>query len=709
MLLRVYRLTDKFGLIFLKTSVLFGDLLLNAARSITGVFSRVVGVVLAIVLVVIRLIGRVILWVIRGIRGLLVSFTHAGTTVTRQVARSGSKVRSESMARRAAREEMRVALAEDPLKTQNRALSSLTVVLLLLLLGVVLWATNPTRTTPGLSAASGAVNFAPSTLIPSPAAALATPVPTNTALPSILAVRGSLAYVVREKGQDDIWAVEVGARTPIRLTNDAADDRDPAWSPDGRQLAFASRRDGNWEIYIYDINSGETTRMTYELSFQGAPHWSPDGKWLVYESYQTGNLDIFYLPVDNSQPPQALTSNPAADFSPSWSPDGRRIAFVSWRDGNQDIFVFSLDDPRDEASINLTQTAQRDEDFPEWSPDGDLLAYSAVDEGIEKVFVKQASDPTASAQVLERGRAPAWAPDGLSLVYAVDSLENTQLVAGPFAGTGVATSIIPVPLGSDHPSWTATPLPSALVNSGGLNAPLPAPLFVEDVLPPQQEDPPYKLHPLNGVEAQSAYLSDRVNDSFEALREASLEHAGWDFLGQLEDAFWPIDRLPQPGEERRNWHMTGRAFAINRNAIVGFPAPMEVVREDRGVNTYWRIYVRVTEDAQDGQLGEPLRIMPWDFLSANQGDVEAYDAGGRLRTEMPTGYYIDLTRLAHDYGWQWASAGSDWRGNVNSRNYWLFTKADGLNWYSAMRELYTEGQMGGFAPQATAAPAGAGA
>jgi hypothetical protein len=213
------------------------------------------------------------------------------------------------------------------------------------------------------------------------------------------------------------------------------------------------------------------------------------------------------------------------------------------------------------------------------------------------------------------------------------------------------------------------------------------------------------LNTLFDVDVPSPYLSDRVNDSFNALRVQTNEVLGWDFLGQLEDAFWDLNRPPQPGEERRNWHMTGRAFSFNRNAIVGFPPPIEIVREDIGVYTYWRVYVRVAEEAQSGQLGEPLRRMPWDFASRNQGDVEAYDQGGRLRAQMPAGYYVDITELAAAYGWTRVPTGSDWRANFNSTNYWMFIKADGLAWFDAMRELYAVSQLGGFAPEATAIPA----
>jgi TolB protein len=289
-------------------------------------------------------------------------------------------------------------------------------------------------------------------------------------------------------------------------------------------------------------------------------------------------------------------------------------------------------------------------------------------------------------------------------VFAVDSTDSAHLVASPFAQAGVATEIIPVLPRSTHPTWTSAPLPASLVNSGGVGPAVGSSLFEEQAVS-FDSDPPYRLDTLINVEAPQAVLNDRVNDSFNALREQANEKIGYDFLGEIEDAFWRIDRPPQPGEERRNWHMTGRAFSINRNAIQGFPPPIEVVREDIGVNTYWRVYVRVADSAQNGELGEPLRQMPWDFASRNQGDIEAYNQGGRLREEMPDGYYVDFTQLAADYGWERVPAGRDWRANFNSTNFWMFRKTDGLSWYEAMREIYTEAQLGGFAPTPTPVPA----
>jgi TolB protein len=716
MLLRAYRLTDKIGIAILKGGLGISLIALDGLSTLVTSARRGTGGVFGVLLIVIGglrwlllRIYRILAAIVIFIGGTVLGIGRIGMRASGRTAGAARSTAGDAMARRSARAELESGLAEDPLRVQNRILSGLVVVVLIVLIGVVAWATG-TSTRAEIPLITGDIDLnasledASTTQPEQPVAALglATPVPTATTLPEVLQVRGTLAYVVREQGQTNIWAVPVGSRTPIRLTNSAEDDRDPAWSPDGTRLAYASRQNGNWDIYVYNLASGETTRMTYNLGFEAAAQWSPDGQYLVYESYQTNtHLDIFVMRADGAEPPIRLpASSDAPDFSPAWSPDHRHIAFVSWRDGNQDIYIFSLDSGE---LFNFTNTPNRNEDHPAWSPDGRTLAFTAVEGGIEMIYTKSFGDPDSPAEVFRRGRTPAWSPDGNSIAFAVDTSDSTLIAVAPFVETGVTTEVIQAPVGASHPAWTVAPLPPALVNTGGVQLVSSAPLYEERVRE-SSSDPPYGLGAIDVNGPERPYLSERVNDSFNALRVRANEVIGWDFLGRLSDALWDMDHRPQPGEPRRNWHMTGRAVSFNRNLIVGFPPPVEIVREDTDLATYWRVYVRVADDAQNGQLGEPLRRMPWNFASAESGDVEAYEQGGRIRNQMPDGYYVDLTQLAADYGWARLPAGADWRANFNARNYWMFVKSQGLTWYDAMRELYTEGQLGGFAPTATPQP-----
>lgn len=714
MLLRVYRLTDKLGILVLKTSAAAGQWLADgvggvvsvAGRGIGGIFNlimQVVGLVFSLLLALGRGIGRVLRLIWRGIVRLL---GFAGVSIGRTARASGSAIStsaSDAMARRVARDEIDVTLKEDPLRIQNRRLSYIVIVLGIVAVSAVLWATNPDRAS-GIPIASSGSNdtnpffvsagTTPDATIEANTSGLPTVIPTATPIPDALRPRGALAYTVRERGQTDIWAVNVGSTTPIRLTNDVTDERDPEWNPDGTRLAYTSRQDGNWELYIYDVATQASSRVTFDLAFQANPSWSPDGLWLAYENYQGQNLDIFAIPIDGSSPPQNIITHPAPDFSPAWSPiDGRQIAFVSLRDGNQDIYVLDLDTVE---TINITNTPLVNEDHPAWSPDGRRIAYSTIEQGAETVFVKSYDDLTQPADVIAFGRTPAWSPDGVSLAYAVDAIDSsrTYLTAITYGEGGLATQVVGLPFGSTAPTWSGQILPPQLVNTGGL--PLSVePLYTE--LHGNQADGLVQLQPLGNVQTERPLLSDAVNDSFREMRQRVLDASGTDFLAQLDDVFWTEADRPEPGEPVRNWHMTGRAFSIPRNRILGFPPQIEIVRETGGVDIYWRVFLRVDDNSQSGQLGEPLRQMPWDFLAATEGgDVEAFNQGGRLRRDVPAGYYIDLTQLAADYGWLRQPAGTDWRANVQSRNYWLFVKNENLTWCQAILEIYLPTQIAGF-------------
>ncbi len=726
MLIRAYRVSDKLSIVLLKTISGTSLWLLDGVQIITTVGRRSGGGALGIILAVLLLlfgIVRSILQTIWRVLHRLVTLVWgiaggAGNVAGRGVGRVTGNVRTSAgsaatgaMARRAARAELENNLAEDPLKIQNRFLSAVVVAVLAVLVVVVIIATGggaddnaPVALAPdaiNLSVGSDEANALTPTV---DSGLLATPVPTATSLPEVLAARGSLAFVVRELGQSDIWVSNVDNRNPIRVTNSPEDDRDPSWSPDGQRIAYASRRDGNWDLYLLDLNnvSAQPERLTLGLGFQGAPVWSPDAAFLAYESYQNGNLDIFLLSIDGTSLPTALPMmTESAEFSPAWSPLGRQIAYVSWQNGNQDIYVFDLDNGE---TVNVTNTPNRHEDYPAWSPDGSLIAYSALDQGIEKIFVKSIDSLSEPAQVIARGRNPSWSPEGNSIVFAVDSFEGTQFIVEPYVAGGITTPVFSVAFPADNPSWTDVPLPATLVNAGGLDVGVEEELYIEQVTL-RNDDPPFGLQSLPGVEgAELPILSDRVDDSYNALREQVNNDTGDDFLGTLEHALWDLDYRPNPNEPNRNWHRTGRAFAFNRNLLLGFPAQIEIVREDTDLQTFWRVYVRVDGDIQSGELGEPLRRMPWEFVSLDDNNVEAYDAGGRLQSTLPEGYYVDLTQIAADYGWSRVAAGSDWRANAFTRNYWMFIKSEGLTWYEAMLEIYTVSQLGGFNPTATPAP-----
>jgi TolB protein len=214
-------------------------------------------------------------------------------------------------------------------------------------------------------------------------------------------------------------------------------------------------------------------------------------------------------------------------------------------------------------------------------------------------------------------------------------------------------------------------------------------LYEEQTAP--AEDAPYALKPLEGITAPNARLSDRVDDSFAAMRARVLAESGHDFLSELSDA-WRAMSYDSPGSSYTSWHKAGRAIDV----LLDYLSPdrrqrwLQVVLEPGGGEIFWRLYLRAEE--QDGSQGVPLKVRPWDLTA----DARGNGRGGRYR-RMPDGYYVDLTDLMAQYGWLRISSHDDpdfhWYDSLMAVEYWHFQKTEGLPWYSAMLELYSAERM----------------
>jgi TolB protein len=215
-------------------------------------------------------------------------------------------------------------------------------------------------------------------------------------------------------------------------------------------------------------------------------------------------------------------------------------------------------------------------------------------------------------------------------------------------------------------------------------------LYIEARAEVQESQPPALLFPVE-VNAPSPYLSDAVDQSFAALRQRVITEAGWDFLGRLDGMFEAIDAGPLPGQSAQSWNKTGRAFDFYFREALGFEPQVELVKMEINGETYWRVYVKTA--VQDGSQGEPLRALTWDLQARSGDDPSYYEQGGKWRELVPSGYYIDFTALAADYGWQWVPANTSWRTYFPDIRFWHYEKRDDITWEAAMRQLYTEDEL----------------
>ncbi|MBI4530097.1 MAG: PD40 domain-containing protein, partial [Candidatus Latescibacteria bacterium] len=84
-----------------------------------------------------------------------------------------------------------------------------------------------------------------------------------------------IAFESNRDGKREIYVMNVDGTNPTRLTNNEADDTEPAWAPDGTKLAFVSNRNGNTEIYTMNANGTNPTRLTSNPATDETPNWAP--------------------------------------------------------------------------------------------------------------------------------------------------------------------------------------------------------------------------------------------------------------------------------------------------------------------------------------------------------------------------------------------------------------------------------------------------
>jgi TolB protein len=489
-------------------------------------------------------------------------------------------------------------------------------------------------------------------------------------------------FSFEEDGYAHLFMYMPGKMPLTRITAGDWDDITPAPSPDGQRVAFTSNRSGFWDLYLLDLESGDVTQLTNTPEYEGAPTWSPDGTFMAFEAYEDENLNIFVgRATDPLSEPIPLTTSWSSDHSPAWAPDGRHIAFVS--DG--EVILADLDETDGSRFQNLSNTELASEAHPVWSPDGKWLAWasSAQSVGRSGIYAWN-SAKSVPASWIGDGNWPAWNGDGDQIITTLAAPNETYLTVYSIAGQ-LLQPLTPFPAAALRGlAWTNLVLPNDLPGGFQRAAQLtPAPLWAPNGEPVEEgASNRWSIVELDGVDAPYPQMHDLANEAFDALRERVRIEVGWDALASLENAFVPITTSLDPGFGE-DWLYTGRAFAIN--SLMTNAGWMVAVREDFGAQTYWRLYLRA--QLQDGSLGEPLRDLPWDLSARYNLDPKIYEQGGKY-SEVPAGYWVDVTALAIQYGWERVPALPNWRTFFRGARFTEFTLSGGLDWYSAMLELY---------------------
>lgn len=288
----------------------------------------------------------------------------------------------------------------------------------------------------------------------------------------------TVSRALREEDRyaSNLWLMPAEGGEARPITQGAARDHSPRWSPDGREITFISDRDGDPRLYVLPLAAGGEAIALARLPGPASdPGWAPDGSAIAalarvgpkrgeaepfvadrikYKSDGVGLLHgqrhIFVVPRDGS-PARQVTDGDWDDNPPSWSPDGRRLAFASARHATRDqdqgaaIWVVPADGGEPACLVPPRGPAFT----PRWSPDGRRLAFVGHDhpmagsglqarlwvvpaDGGEAVNVSAGLD-NGVAKPPYFAYAPMWASDDEVLAGVVDG-GNVHLWSFPAAG-----------------------------------------------------------------------------------------------------------------------------------------------------------------------------------------------------------------------------------------------------------------------------------
>jgi serine/threonine protein kinase len=170
------------------------------------------------------------------------------------------------------------------------------------------------------------------------------------------------------------WLSVPPQRPPVitRLTGDNGFTTNPSFSRDGKLLVYASDRGarGDMNIWLQHIDTGVNSQLTDDPANEDEPAISPDGRMVAFRNQRDDML--YVMPVEGG-PPRAIAK---WGQDPQFSPDGTEIAYWTGQEAEHTEPSGQIWTVRVSGGETKTLSAGfADARYPIWSPDGSKILF----------------------------------------------------------------------------------------------------------------------------------------------------------------------------------------------------------------------------------------------------------------------------------------------------------------------------------------------
>lgn len=129
-----------------------------------------------------------------------------------------------------------------------------------------------------------------------------------------------LVFVSDRSGSPQLFIMDLGSGKTRRLTFSGSYNTDPQWSPAGDRITYVSRLGGRFQVFTISPDSGNPAQLTFEANNEN-PSWSPDGRQILFSSTRNKGKKCLYVMYANGQNQRLLINYGQSDYFPFWGPN----------------------------------------------------------------------------------------------------------------------------------------------------------------------------------------------------------------------------------------------------------------------------------------------------------------------------------------------------------------------------------------------------